>query len=126
MTLLEARLTQFESALSRFRAVLKEPKTDIVRDSAIKRFEFTFDLCWKLIKTYLQEKKGVVCVSPKDCFRAAYRQGMIDYDEAWIRFVDLRNETTHTYREEMAERVYGDLPTVLKHFESLLSVIHNG
>ncbi len=125
MTQLEARLTQFESALDRFRTVLKEPKTDIVRDSAIKRFEFTFDLCWKLLKVYLNEKKGMVCASPKECFREAYRQGIIDYDEVWIRFVDLRNETAHTYREEMAEKVYRALPAVLKHFEILFSVVRN-
>ncbi len=126
MTQLEARIEQFESALARFSVVLKEPTTDIVRDSAIKRFEFTFDLCWKLLKVYLNEKKGIVCSSPKDCFREAYRQGIIDYDEDWIRFVDLRNETVHTYQEEMAKKVYRALPTALKHFESLLPVVRNG
>jgi nucleotidyltransferase substrate binding protein (TIGR01987 family) len=126
MTQLTARLNQFEAALARFSAILKEPKNDIVRDSAIKRFEFTFDLCWKSLKVYLNEKKGIVCASPKDCFKEAYRQGIIDYDEVWIRFVDLRNETAHTYQEEMAEKVYSALPDVLKHFESLFLVIRNG
>jgi len=32
----------FEQALQRFREVLAEPETTVVRDAAIKRFEFTF------------------------------------------------------------------------------------
>ena len=33
----------FEQALQRFREVLAEPETTVVRDAAIKRFEFTFE-----------------------------------------------------------------------------------
>lgn len=120
MTKLEATIKQFENALTRFKEVMSVPKTDIVRDSAIQRFEFTLDLSWKMIKAFLEEKKGVICASPKDCFREAYRQGIIKYSEEWIKFVDMRNETVHTYQEEVAEKIFSQLPNALKHFEDLL------
>jgi len=123
MTKFEAILKQFESALKRFREVLDVPKTDIVRDSAIQRFEFTLDLSWKTLKAFLEEKKGIVCASPKECFREAYRQGIIDYDDAWIKFVDMRNETVHIYKEEIAEKIYSQLFDVLKHLGDLLEKI---
>ena len=41
MTKLEAAIKQFENVLKRLKEVLEVPKTDIVRDSAIQRFEFT-------------------------------------------------------------------------------------
>ena len=69
ITKLEAVTKQFEEALSRFREVLQMPKTDVIRDSAIQRFEFTLDLAWKTVKAFLEEKKGIRCTSPKDCFR---------------------------------------------------------
>lgn len=119
MTKLEAAIGQFENALTRLKEVLNEPKTDIVRDSAIQRFEFTLDISWKMLKALLEEKQGIICASPKECFREAYRQKVIDYDEDWIRFVDMRNETVHTYKEEIAERIYNQLPDALKHFEVL-------
>jgi nucleotidyltransferase substrate binding protein (TIGR01987 family) len=59
MTKLEALKNQYQKAVKRLDEILKEEKSDIVRDSAIKRFEFTFDLSWKLLKTYLEEEKGV-------------------------------------------------------------------
>jgi nucleotidyltransferase substrate binding protein (TIGR01987 family) len=123
MTKFEALLKQFEKALRRFREVLQLPKTDVVRDSAIQRFEFTLDLSWKMLKSFLEEKKGLVSTSPKECFREAYRQGVIEYDDEWLKLVDRRNETVHTYQEEMAEKIYNQLPNALRHFEDLLTTI---
>lgn len=123
MTKLEAIISQFENVLMRFKEVLAVPKTDIVRDSAIQRFEFTLDLSWKMLKAFLQEKKGLVCASPKECFRQAYRQEVIEYDDTWIQLVDMRNDTVHTYNEKIAEKIYNQLPDALKHFETLFSRI---
>jgi len=71
MTKQEAQLAQFKKALSRLNEALAAPKSDIVRDSAIQRFEFTIDMAWKLVKTCLEEKYGIVCQAPKECFREA-------------------------------------------------------
>lgn len=117
---------QFQRALQRLKEALSQPKNDIVRDSAIQRFEFTLDLSWKLLKTILEEQKGIIVNSPKECFREAYRQKIIDYDEAWIKFVDMRNETVHTYKEEIAEKIFDELPEASKHFEALLNIIEKG
>ncbi len=78
MSKLEALLNQFQNALARFREVLDMPENDVVRDSAIQRFEFTLDLSWKTLKALLEVQKGIVCASPKECFREAYRQGILD------------------------------------------------
>ena len=120
MSKIEAIMKQFEQALQRLDEVLKEPKNSIVRDSAIQRFEFSLDLAWKSVKAYLEEKKGMVCNSPKDCFREAYHQKLIEYDDVWMKYVDMRNETVHTYKEEVAEKIYSELPAVLKHLKGLL------
>lgn len=116
-----AQLQQFERAIQRLEEALRLEKNDIVRDSAIQRFEFTFDLAWKTIKTYLGEQKGVMCASPKDCIRAAYAQGLIAYDDAWLTLTDMRNETVHTYNEEIAEKIYARLPDALQKYQTLLA-----
>ncbi|MCG2724884.1 MAG: nucleotidyltransferase substrate binding protein [Elusimicrobia bacterium] len=120
MSKLEAMLSQFEKAVEKLSEVLEIPKTDIVRDSAIQRFEFCADLAWKTLKAYLEEKKGLVSHSPKDCFRQGYASGIIDYDDTWLRIVDMRNETVHTYKEEIANGIYEHLPKVLIYFKLLL------
>ncbi len=121
----EAILTQFASAVERLDDVLKQPKDEFMRDSAIQRFEFTFDLAWKALKTWLEAKQGIICASPKECFRQAYKVGVIEYDADWLAITDLRNETTHTYQEKMADAVYEKLPAFLGHFQKLLKIITN-
>ncbi len=115
----EALKEQFTKALKRFEEVLGEKKNKIVRDSAIKRFEFSFDLAWKLIKAYMEKEKGIYCASPKDCFRQAYRVGVIDYNNRWIEMTDQRNLAVHVYSEKFADKLYKELPAYLKRFREL-------
>lgn len=119
MTKLEAIIEQFGNALERLKEVLVMPKTDIVRDSAIKRFEFTVDLAWKMMKEYIEIQKGIICSSPKDCIREAYRQGLIEYDEDWIELINARNMTAHMYNEKMADDIYNKLKDAPVLFEKL-------
>ena len=124
MTKFEATLIEFEDTVKNLEEVLKEEKTKFIRDSAIKRFELTFDMAWKTIKAFLEEK-GVVCVSPLHCFREACRQGLLDYEDIWIEMVKTRNATAHTYKDELAEKVYVVLPQSAEAFQKLLSALKN-
>lgn len=80
-------------------------------------------MTWKLVKTCLEEKYGVVCHSPKECFREAYRQKMLAYDEFWLELVDMRNETSHTYKEDIAESVFRRLPKAAEYVGLLVKTI---
>ena len=119
MSKYQLQLTQLSEATERLREVLALPKDSVVRDSAIQRFEFCMDLTWKTLKTYLEDIHGVIVKSPKETLRAAYQQGLIDIDQSWIEYVDLRNETVHTYNEVLAEKTYQALPAFLDLLNSL-------
>lgn len=119
MTKSDALKKDYAKSLAQLEKVLRIKKTDIVRDSAIKRFELTFDLSWKLVKTYLENNKGVICNSPKDCFKEAYRNGLINYDEQWLSATDWRNESVHNYSEKFANELFEKLPKILELFQSL-------
>ncbi len=123
MSKLEAVLKQFQKVLERFADVLQQEENEFIRDSAIQRFEFTFDLSWKLIKVFLAEEEGIICTSPKGCFREAYKQGLLEYDNFWLELTDIRNKTSHTYSEATAEAVYAALPQALLNFQELLKSI---
>jgi nucleotidyltransferase substrate binding protein (TIGR01987 family) len=115
----EALTSQFSRAVDRLAAVMRLEKNEFVRDSAIKRFEMAFDLSWKVVKARLEEERGIVCSSPKRCFREAHAQGLLEYDEFWLELTDLRNRAVHVYSEEMAEAIFELLPKALKYFERL-------
>lgn len=106
-------LADLQKAVELLDDVLKNPGSDLIRDrdSAIKRFEIAFDLCWKYAKAYLEEEKGMICKSPKDCFRELYKQGVIKYDQEWLKMTDMRNNTVHI----------SQLPIVIKYFRELLN-----
>ena len=120
MTKLSAIKEQYEKAVKRLEEVLDQEKNDFMRDSAIQRFEFTFDISWKLLKELLREDHGIECKSPKSCIRESYKQGIIDYEDFWLEMVKMRNETSHLYNEEMADDVYKELPKAIKVFQSLM------
>lgn len=120
MTKLESLLQDFQKAVKRFEDVLKQEKNEFMRDSSIKRFEMTFDLAWKTTKTFLEERYNMRCTSPRSCFREAFNQGLIEYDDWWVEMTKIRNYTVHTYKEQFAEKIYGELPQALEYFQTLL------
>jgi len=101
-------LGDFQRAASRLEEVLNLEKTDIVRDSAIKRFELCFDLAWKCIQAYAR-REGIECHSPRSCLKTAFQLQLIDYDDNWLKMLDDRNLAVHTYKEKYADEIYGRL-----------------
>ena len=105
------RLETARRALVSFEEVLDEPKTKIVRDASIQRFEYTFEACWKAAKLFHKHHEGTDINSPKAAVRASFQIGILDEAEArlGIAMVDDRNLTVHTYNEDLAEDIYGRL-----------------
>lgn len=107
----------FKKSIVQLQKILKQKKTVANRDSAIKRFELTFELAWKSIQKFLQEQNKVICRSPKECLREAFGLGLIADDSRWLEALDDRNLTVHTYDEKVADEVYSRLGRYLKLFE---------
>jgi nucleotidyltransferase substrate binding protein (TIGR01987 family) len=105
---LKLKLDDYKKALDGLDAVLQIAKNDIVRDSAVKRFEFTFELCWKTAKLFLREKHGLDAFSPKDVFRELRNVGVIDDRETEIilKMSNDRNLIVHTYVEKFSDYLY--------------------
>ena len=108
----------FKKSLQRLDEVLKAEKTVINRDAAIQRFEFTVELAWKSIQQFLRSQK-IICRSPKECLQESFKFGLVNDDSLWIKMIDDRNLTAHTYNEALAEEIYDRLPNYLPLFDSL-------
>jgi nucleotidyltransferase substrate binding protein (TIGR01987 family) len=124
---LSGQLASCQRAISTLDEILGMPFSVIVRDASIQRFEYSFESLWKLLKTYLADQEGIVCNSPKHCFRDALKVGLLSAEEAETCLVmtDDRNLTSHTYIEAVAEAIYGKLPLYLDVMSKLLSNIQN-
>lgn len=116
-------MEDFTNALKRLEEVLREEKTAIVRDSAIKRFEIVFDLAWKTTKAFLEKFHNTPCASPRNCLKEAFRLNLIEYNDYWLTLIDDRNYTAHAYSEILADKIYNDLPQALDFFQKLAKTL---
>lgn len=112
MDYLGEKHAQLEQALKMWEKALNTTFSDISRDASIQRYEFSFELLWKVIKKYLKEIEGFECNSPKSCFREIRMTlEMNETDiETCISMTEDRNLSVHTYSEEMANNLYAKLP----------------
>jgi nucleotidyltransferase substrate binding protein (TIGR01987 family) len=117
------QLGELRKALSRLREALALPKTDITRDSVIQRFEFTVELSWKALQKRLKTEGLSEALGPKNVFREGARLGFVADPEAWIGFVDDRNLSSHTYLEDLAEKVYASAVRLPSFADALLRAL---
>jgi nucleotidyltransferase substrate binding protein (TIGR01987 family) len=105
------RLAIAGKALQTFLDILQEPKSGIVRDAAIQRFEYTFEAVWKSVQIYLRTVESLEAGSPKAAIRFSHQVELLTEDQARraLAMADDRNLTVHTYNETLAERIYSNL-----------------
>jgi nucleotidyltransferase substrate binding protein (TIGR01987 family) len=122
---LRERLGTAKRALDSMAEALAMPFTVIVRDASIQRFEYTFESVWKVLKEYLDALEGVVCNSPKQCFREALKAGLLTVEETelCLAMTDDRNLTSHTYIEAVAASIYRKLSEYHEVMSRLLTAI---
>ena len=121
-------LSTFERALNSYdRAVqfskdrlendISETEENVIKAGVIQNFEFTYELCWKFMKRWLELNltPGLLDgVSRKELFRHALENRLIESFEDWVKYHELRNTTSHTYNEDLAEEIYKEYQTYLK------------
>lgn len=105
---LKIKLEQFKKALLTLKDVLDQPKNKYIRDSAIKRFEYCFELFWKVLRIYFLTEKGEDYKSPKDAMRGlqVFKFLTPEQTEEALKMVDARNSSVHTYDENEIEQLY--------------------
>lgn len=68
----------------------------------IQAFEYTHEMAWNTLKDFLEERGVKKLYGSKDATREAFKTGLIENGEAWMKMIESRNLTSHTYNEETA------------------------
>lgn len=104
------RFANYEKAFHRLHEAMEEEDlNELERNGLVKRFEFTLELAWKTMKDFLEEKGFAFKPSPKDTFREAQTAEYINYAQALIDGLDLRNELAHDYDGHKFEKAEAQL-----------------
>ena len=88
--------SSLEKAILSLEDILKQKMDVYRRDGAIQRFEYTFELTWKMMQRVLKAQ-GIEAGSPKQVFRSALKADFIENVEDWFLFLEKRNLTVHIY-----------------------------
>lgn len=100
----------YKNAVKRLKEALDEDISisSLVIDGTIQRFEFTFELAWKLAKSVL-DYNGIIASTPRSAVKEAFKAGMIKDGQGWIEMLENRNKTSHIYDEKQALEIYNQI-----------------
>jgi nucleotidyltransferase substrate binding protein (TIGR01987 family) len=100
---------------------------DTLNAGVVQHFEFTFELCWKMLKRQLERElpssAELDSTSYRDLLRLGQQRGLIGTIEPWFEFRELRNITAHTYARDKALKVVNGAPAMHAHANALLAAI---
>lgn len=108
-------------AIASLEVAIAQPQNEFTRDATIQRFEYTYELCWKMLKRYLAKEAGIEEYNIKNLYRHAAQQDLIANTDTWFAYHSARNLTSHTYNEETAEETYDVAKQFLPDAKQLLS-----
>jgi len=104
-----SKLTQvlgnYEKAFAALNKAQASPVTE-ERDlgGIIKAFEIVYELAWKALKLALLEQ-GQDTSGPKDVFGKGFILGFLSDEKIWLKIIEDRNLTVHTYNQPLAEQM---------------------
>jgi nucleotidyltransferase substrate binding protein (TIGR01987 family) len=95
------RFQNFERAFLLLREALErkpESFSLLEKEGVVRRFEYSFELAWKVLKDNL-EQGGVVIspVTPRQVIKEAFAAKVIADGQVWIEMLDHRSLLSHTY-----------------------------
>lgn len=128
MSKITLEMTKLKKALLSLEAIYLQPNREdrINIDATIQRFEFTFELFWKTMKVFLNEK-GVEVNYPRDALKEAYASHFLEDETIWLGMIKDRNLTSHTYDVVLADEIFNRIklyvPVFRQAFDKLSEAI---
>lgn len=120
-------ISAFENSTNRLKEILDRYQINTndtgIRDAVIQRFEFTYSIALKTLNKYLVEYSFIPIkqLSFNEMIRTANQLDLLKSNlEKWTEFREMRNLTSHTYDEEVAEKVVRIVPDFYEEVSFLL------
>ena len=103
------RFDNFKRAFARLADAAAQAKqrklSELEEQGLIQAFEFTHELAWNTLKDFLEARGTVKIYGSRDTTREAFAADLIVNGEAWMKMLEHRNETSHTYNEAIANAI---------------------
>lgn len=98
---------------------IDENITELEKEGAIQRFEYTHELAWNVMKDYLEFQGNSEIRGSRDASREAFKINLITKGNVWMDMIISRNKTSHTYNEETANEIF--LKVIREYYECFVA-----
>ena len=82
---------------------------ELEEQGLIQAFEYTHELSWKTLKDFIEHKGNTIIYGSKDATREAFKLGLVVNGDVWMKMIESRNLTSHTYNEIIAKEMVADI-----------------
>ena len=116
ITNLKKCISSLEECIEAYNQNENEKIRGFIEDSCVKRFEFTVETSWKLMKKYLKEfyGKNDKELTMNNIFRLMEGYGFIKSWEVWRDYYAKRNDTSHEYNIEKSKKILSSMSNLLQ------------
>ncbi|MBL7803320.1 MAG: nucleotidyltransferase substrate binding protein [Saprospiraceae bacterium] len=111
------RFDNYLKALAKLQAGMPEGMaglshmSDLEKEGLIQRFEYTHELAWHVMKDYLEYQGIQNITGSRDAIREAFQAGLLEDGDNWMETIRSRNQTSHTYNEQVANEILEKIVT---------------
>lgn len=98
-----------------------------IKDSCIKRFEYTYESAKKIMNKFLKKEydKEDKDLTINNIFREMYNLGFLSSFENWNEYREKRNITSHEYDIEETYEIIDIIPKFVKDVEFLINKLES-
>ena len=129
------RYANYHKACSRLLAITEsdrfmEDLSELEIEGLVKRFEYTFELAWKVLQDLLVYKGYEFMSGPNGTLKMAFEDGLIASHDGWRMMAKSRNTLSLVYDENevlpIVQMIYSDFAPLLKQLDESLELLsHN-
>jgi len=102
----QQRFSNYRKALKQMGEFLDKKNLNRLEEQGlIKAFEYTFELAWNTLNDFLEYQGFTELVGSRDAVRQSFSEGILSDGRVWMRMIESRNKTSHTYNEETAAEI---------------------
>jgi nucleotidyltransferase substrate binding protein (TIGR01987 family) len=123
------RFEQFKKAFQNLSEAIElneqRPLSKLEEQGLIKAFELVHELSWRVIKDFYKSQGDVSIQGSRDAIRMAFKNGLIENGDVFMKSIRTRQLSVHTYDEETAEKIHDDIVnSYFSEFTKLLKTLN--
>ena len=104
------RFENFCKALHQLSKFIDKGKlSELEEQGLIQAFEYTYELAWNTMKDFYEHQGETGIQGSRDAIRLAYRRQLIEDGDIWMRMIQSRALTSHTYNEDTARKIASEI-----------------